>query len=147
MSPGGLACAVLSAAQPAGESVQYRSELAGLQAAGIGGINQNGFKPNFIDRVSDQADPVVKLLAHMKARQLTRIEPTAKGQADWTQTIHQKAKDARDFWSQCTLGYDSGDGDLYKWLLVDGYVGVSLEFSKITAEWRHDGWMKVLVLL
>ena len=83
----------------------------------------------------------------MKARQLTHIEPTAEGEAGWTQTTHQKAKDARDFLSQCTPSYCSGEGDLGKELLVDGYGGGSLEFSKIIAEWRHDGRMKGLVLL
>ena len=92
-------------------------------------------------------DPVVKLFAHMKASQLTRIERTAEGEADWTQTIHQKAKDARDVLSQCTPGHHSGEGDLDKGLLVDGYDGGSLEFSKVIAEWRHDGQMKSLVLL
>ena len=83
----------------------------------------------------------------MKARQLTRIESAAEGEVDWTQTIHQKAKDARDVLSQCTPGHHSGEGDLDKGLLVDGYDGGSLEFSKVIAEWRHDGRMKGLVLL
>ena len=43
-------------------------------------------------------------------------------------------------------GYYSGEGDLDKGLLVDGYGGGSLEFSKIIAEWRHDGQMTGLVL-
>ena len=83
----------------------------------------------------------------MKARQLTRIESAAEGEVDWTQTIHQKAKDAREFLSQCTPSYCSGEGDLDKGLIVDGYDGGSLEFSKVIAEWRHDGRMKGLVLL
>ena len=33
------------------------------------------------------------------------------------------AKDARDFLSQSTPGYYSGEGDLDKELLVDGYGG------------------------
>jgi cyclohexanone monooxygenase len=56
------------------------------------------------------------------------------------------AQDARDFLSQSTSGYYSGEGDLDKGLLVDCYGGGSLEFSKIIAEWRHDGQMKGLVL-
>jgi cyclohexanone monooxygenase len=83
----------------------------------------------------------------MKARQVTHIGPTAEGGAGWTQTIHQQAKDVRDFLSQCTPGYHSGEGDLDKGLLVDGYDDGSLEFSKVIAEWRHDGRMKGLVLL
>jgi cyclohexanone monooxygenase len=49
--------------------------------------------------------------------------------------------------SQSTSGYYSGEGDLDKGLLVDGYGGGSLEFSKIIAEWLDDGRMKSLVLL
>ena len=70
----------------------------------------------------------------MKARQLTRIEPTTQVGVDLTQTIHQKAKDTRDFLSQCSSGYYSVEGDLDKGLLVDGDGGGSLEFSKIIAE-------------
>ena len=78
---------------------------------------------------------------------LPALPRTAEGEADWTQTIHQKAKDAREFLSQCTPSYCSGEGDLDKELLVDCYGGGSLEFSKVIAEWRHDGQMKSLVLL
>ena len=57
------------------------------------------------------------------------------------------AKGARDFLSQSTSGYYSGEGDLDKGLLVDCHDGGLLEFSKTIAEWLHDGQMKSLVLL
>ena len=110
------------------------------------GISQSGFKPNFTDMLAEQADHVVNLLSHMRARQLTRIEPTAEAEAAWSKTIHHKATDTRAFLSQCTPGYYSGEGDLNKGLLVECYGGGSLEFSRIMAEWRLDGQLKGLTL-
>lgn len=110
------------------------------------GIGQNGFKPNFTDMLGEQATHVVNLLAYMKSRHLTRIEPTAQAEAEWTKIIHQKARDVRAFLSQCTPGYYNGEGDVNKGLLIDCYGGGSLEFSKILDEWLQEGQMAGLAL-
>jgi cyclohexanone monooxygenase len=108
------------------------------------GISQNGFKPNFVDMLGEQSDHVVKMLKHMKAQNLTRIEPTAEAENQWLDVIREKSRQVRAFLAECTPGYYSGEGDVDKGLLVDTYGGGSLEFTKLLDDWHADGNMKGL---
>ena len=110
------------------------------------GVSQNGFKPNFIDMLGEQTDHVLKIIRHMKAHGLKRVEPTAEAEAEWIKTIREKSKLLRVFLAQCTPGYYSGEGDLDRGLLVDTYGAGSLEFTRILDEWHADGEMRGLSL-
>jgi len=110
------------------------------------GVSQNGFKPNFVDMLGEQTDHVLKIIGHVKAHGLARVEPTAEAEAQWVATIREKSTLLRAFLAQCTPGYYSGEGDLDKGLLVDTYGAGSLEFSRILDEWHGDGQMRGLDL-
>ena len=110
------------------------------------GVSQNGFKPNFVDMLGEQTDHVLKIIGHVKAHGLARVEPTAEAEAQWVATIREKSTLLRAFLVQCTPGYYSGEGDLDKGLLVDTYGAGSLEFSRILDEWHGDGQMRGLDL-
>jgi cyclohexanone monooxygenase len=110
------------------------------------GVSQNGFKPNFVDMLGEQTDHVLKIIRHMKAHELVRVEPTAEAEAEWVKTIREKSKLLRVFLAQCTPGYYSGEGDLDRGLLVDTYGAGSLEFTRILGEWHEGGEMRGLLL-
>jgi cyclohexanone monooxygenase len=110
------------------------------------GVSQNGFKPNFVDMLSEQTDHLLKMIRHMKAYGLERLEPTAEAEAQWVETIRDKSKLLRVFLAQCTPGYYSGEGDLDRGLLVDTYGAGSLEFSRLLTDWHADGQMRGLEL-
>ncbi|MDZ4359778.1 MAG: monooxygenase, partial [Variovorax sp.] len=110
------------------------------------GVSQNGFKPNFVDMLGEQTDHLLKMIRHMRAHGLERLEPTAEAEAQWVETIREKSTLLRVFLAQCTPGYYSGEGDLDRGLLVDTYGAGSLEFSKLLADWHADGQMHGLDL-
>ena len=110
------------------------------------GISQNGFKPNLVDMLGEQSDHILKVLQHMREHRLTRVEPTAKAEAQWQEVIREKSRQVRAFLAECTPGYYSGEGNVDKGLLVDTYGGGSLEFSKLLGEWYADGQMKGLAV-
>ncbi len=98
------------------------------------GISQNGFKPNFVDMLGEQSDHIVKMIGLLRDKNLTRVEPTAEGEAQWQEVIREKSKLVRAFLTECTPGYYSGEGDVDKGLLVDTYGEGSLEFTKLLNE-------------
>lgn len=113
------------------------------------GISQNGYKVNFIDMLEEQVAHVVKILTRLQQLNASRIEPSAKAEASWVRTIHEKSEAFAAFVAECTPGYYNGEGgDVRKGLLVECYGGGagSLEFTELLTQWHADGCMEGLMI-
>ncbi len=110
------------------------------------GLGQSGFRVNFTDMMTEQADHIVGLIAEVRARGGSRIEATAEAEADWIATIDRESRNMRAFLATCTPGYYGGEGDAKRGFLTQSYGGGSIAFTQLLTDWRAAGDCAGLVI-
>jgi cation diffusion facilitator CzcD-associated flavoprotein CzcO len=111
------------------------------------GVTQNGLTANFPHMLDEQAQHIAEVIRHAKAQEARSIEPTAEAEAEWVETIKQKAMNNREFLEACTPGYYNNEGMPAQGAGLAGelYGGGSVEFHDIIRKWRLEGQMKGLL--
>ncbi|MCC6205377.1 MAG: NAD(P)/FAD-dependent oxidoreductase [Hyphomicrobiales bacterium] len=106
------------------------------------GASQNGVSVNYSSMVDDQARHIAYIINEGKARQATRVQPTAEAEAEWVSTIRSLAMNNRTFMENCTPGYYNNEGkfDLEAGTFGgDVYTPGANAFNALLAEWRKKG--------
>ena len=108
------------------------------------GLTHNGLTANFPHMLEEQSQHIADLIQHAKSQEARCIEPTAEAEAEWVETIKQKAMNNRDFLEACTPGYYNNEGKPAQGTGLAGelYGGGSVEFHDIIRKWRADREMK-----
>ncbi len=112
------------------------------------GITQNALTANFPHMLEEQARHIAEVIQHAKANEARSLEPTPEAEAEWVETIKQKAMNNRDFLDACTPGYYNNEGKPAEGTGLAGglYGGGPIEFHEIIRKWRTEGQMKGLKL-
>ena len=112
------------------------------------GITQNALTANFPHMLEEQSRHIAEVIQHAKANEARSLEPTPEAEAEWVETIKQKAMNNRDFLEACTPGYYNNEGKPEKGFGLAGelYGGGPVEFHEIIRIWRTEGQMKGLKL-
>ena len=101
---------------------------------------QSGFTANYPHALSEQSIHAAHIIAEARARNATRIEPTAAAEQAWTGEILTAVLDRRKFLEECTPGYYNGEGQLSPLAAsFSSYGKGSDAFFKLLADWRDAG--------
>ncbi len=109
------------------------------------GITQNALTANFTHMLYEQSAHIADVVQHAKQHEARCLEPTPEAEAEWVETIKQKASKS-DFHIECTPGYYNNEGQLDQGPgFVGGlYDGGPIEFHELIRKWRSDGELKGL---
>ena len=121
------------------------STLHGLQTRGfpncfILGNAQTGFTANFPHMLDEQCSHIAYIVDHARQHQLSRIEVSEAAEAEWVQTIIDKARLGLKFFEECTPGYYNNEGKPGERNGQNSqYGGGPVEFFNLLAQWREQG--------
>ena len=109
------------------------------------GITQNALTANFTHMLDEQSAHIAEVIQHAKSMEARNLEPTAEAEAEWAETVRQKASQS-DFHYECTPGYYNNEGHLDQGPgFVGGlYDGGPIEFHQLIRKWRSEGDFKGL---
>ncbi|HUA35077.1 MAG TPA: NAD(P)/FAD-dependent oxidoreductase [Candidatus Binataceae bacterium] len=111
------------------------------------GLTQNALTANFPHMLEEQARHIADVILHAKSNEARCIEPTTEAEAEWCETIKQKAVNNLGFLQECTPGYYNNEGKpgATKGFVSEQYGGGPVEFYNMVREWRANGEMKGLI--
>lgn len=101
---------------------------------------QAGFTASYPHLLNEQAKHLTYIIQNGIEKGLNEVEATEEGEAQWVQQCISKARDAGDFFENCTPGYYNNEGQMSDRSVQNGfYGGGSIEFFKILEDWREKG--------
>jgi cyclohexanone monooxygenase len=105
------------------------------------GITQNALTANFPHMLEEQSRHIAEVIQHAKSNEARALEPTEEAEAEWVETIKQKAMNNRDYLEACTPGYYNNEGKPAEGTGLAGgiYGGGPLEFHELIKQWRVEG--------
>ncbi|GLY38935.1 monooxygenase [Amycolatopsis sp. NBRC 101858] len=104
------------------------------------GSTQNAVSVNFVHVLEEQSEHVGSVVAEAERRGGVLVEPAAKAEDGWVETIRARAIDMHTFLSECTPGYYNFEGKPRK--RVESFGGGPVEFLALVRAWRADGGME-----
>ena len=109
------------------------------------GITQNALTANFTHTLYEQSAHIADVVQHAKLHEARCLEPTPEAEAEWVETVKQKAS-KQDFHHECTPGYYNNEGQLDQGpgFVGELYDGGPIEFHELIRKWRSDGELKGL---
>jgi cation diffusion facilitator CzcD-associated flavoprotein CzcO len=108
-------------------------------------IVQSGFTVNFTHMLGETSKHIAFIIARALGEGLRSIEVSEEAEAEWVETIIQRAMLGNDFQQSCTPGYYNNEGKPGEASRQNGfYLGGPTEFMEILEAWRVDGGMKGL---
>jgi cyclohexanone monooxygenase len=104
------------------------------------GITQNALTANFPHMLEEQSRHIAEVILHAKHNEARALEPTPEAEAEWVETIKQKAMNNRDYLDACTPGYYNNEGKPAEGTGLAGgiYGGGPIEFHELIRQWRTD---------
>jgi len=98
---------------------------------------------NFPHALSEQAEHLAFILAEMKKRNKTRVQPSAGAEAEYVAEVHRLANSGTRFYAECTPGYYNSEGapGNKAGAFSDMYGGGSIRFFRMLEKWREEGTM------
>jgi cyclohexanone monooxygenase len=104
------------------------------------GVTQNALTANFPHMLEEQSRHITEVIQHAKQNEARALEPTPEAEAEWVETIKQKAMNNRDFLEACTPGYYNNEGKLGEGAGLAGglYGGGPIEFHELIKQWRAE---------
>ncbi len=104
------------------------------------GHTQGGFTVNYHHLLEESSGHLCHILRYAIDHDLSTVEATAEGEAEWLVTLVESARDIRSFQEQCTPGYYNNEGQP----AVGGFLGSSygngpMPFFQLLADWRDAG--------
>jgi cation diffusion facilitator CzcD-associated flavoprotein CzcO len=110
------------------------------------GVTQNALTANFPHMLEEQSRHIAELIQHAKSNEARCLEPTPEAEAEWAETMKQKAINSRNFLEACTPGYYNNEGNVDAGFGFGAlYGGGPVEFYDLVRKWREDGQMKGLL--
>jgi len=103
------------------------------------GISQNALSVNMTAMFDDQAQHIAYIIAQVKARGATTVEPTVPAQEQWVATIRKLSVSNEAFLNACTPGYYNNEGATGGGLTGEIYAPGINAFNDLLAEWRAQG--------
>jgi cyclohexanone monooxygenase len=101
---------------------------------------QAGFTANFPHLSNEQAKHIAYIIRRSVDEKRLVVEATAEGEQAWVEQCIGKARNAGDFFENCTPGYYNNEGKLSERSVQNGfYGGGSVEFFKLLEAWRAGG--------
>ncbi len=108
---------------------------------------QAGFTASYPHLLNEQAVHLSYIIKNGIDKGLKTVEATEAGEAKWVEQCINKARDAGDFFENCTPGYYNNEGQMSERSVQNGfYGGGSIEFFKILEDWREEGGLDGLEL-
>jgi len=109
--------------------------------------SQAGFTASYPHALNEQAKHIAYIVKTALDRGLRRVEASEEGEAGWVQHCIDKARDAGDFFENCTPGYYNNEGKMSERNAQDGfYGGGPVVFFKTLEDWRESGELAGLEL-
>jgi cyclohexanone monooxygenase len=98
--------------------------------------------------LEEQALHIADIIQHAKSNEARALEPTAEAEAEWVETIKQKAVNNREYLEACTPGYYNNEGKPAEGTGLFGglYGGGAVEFHDLIRKWRTERELKGLLL-
>jgi cyclohexanone monooxygenase len=113
----------------------------------IVGNGQAGFTANFPHMTNEQSKHLAYIIRECIDRQATHVEVTPEAEAQWVQTIIDKAIMRQKFAEECTPGYYNNEGKPSALAIRNGSYGAGpIAFVKILEDWRANGNLEGLEL-
>jgi cyclohexanone monooxygenase len=101
---------------------------------------QAGFTASYPHMLNEQARHLAYVIAEAARAGAATVEVTREAEQAWIDQCIQKARQAGDFFENCTPGYYNNEGKPGERSAQDGfYGGGSPEFIRILEAWRADG--------
>jgi cyclohexanone monooxygenase len=101
---------------------------------------QAGFTASYPHLLSEQAIHLAYIIQKGIEQGRSLFEATEEGEAKWVAQCISKARDAGDFFENCTPGYYNNEGQQSERSVQNGfYGGGSIAFFKILEDWRNQG--------
>ena len=108
---------------------------------------QAGFTASYPHLLDEQAKNIAYIIGTGLEKGLRCVEASEQGEAAWVQQCMDKARNAGDFFENCTPGYYNNEGKTSEQSAQNGfYGGGSIEFFKILEDWRKKGQLEGLDL-
>jgi cyclohexanone monooxygenase len=108
---------------------------------------QAGFTASYPHLLDEQAKNISYIIQKGIEQGLQTVEASEEGEAGWVKQCLEKARDAGDFFENCTPGYYNNEGKTSELSAQNGfYGGGSIEFFKILEDWRSEGHLEGLDL-
>ena len=110
------------------------------------GITQNALTANFTHMLYEQSAHIADVVQHAKQHEARCLEPTPEAEAEWVETIQQKATQGRISTSNARPVTTTTKANSIR---VPGFVGGlydggPIEFHELIRKWRSDGELKGL---
>ncbi|MBB3665578.1 cation diffusion facilitator CzcD-associated flavoprotein CzcO [Prauserella sediminis] len=102
------------------------------------GSTQNAVSFNFAHNLQEQSENLAAVVAEAERRGVL-VEPTAKAEQAWIDTIHARRIDMSAFQAECTPGYYNLEGQPPK--STNHFGGGAMEFAELVRAWRSNGGM------
>lgn len=104
------------------------------------GLTQNTLTVNFPHMLDEQAGHIAYLMQSAANRQAQVLEPTAKGEAEWVETIRNSQAGGTKFLAECTPGYYNNEGDASKGhgLYANVYGAGPIACFELLKAWRDS---------
>jgi cyclohexanone monooxygenase len=110
------------------------------------GVSQNALSVNMTAMFDDQAKHISYIIAEMKKRHKTTVQPEQEAQDEWVKLIAGMQINNEAYQNACTPGYYNNEGKPRGGLGGGVYTPGINAFNKLLEEWRNDGAMKGLEL-
>ncbi len=108
---------------------------------------QAGFTASYPHLLDEQSKHIAYIVGTGIERGARVVEASEEGEAAWVQQCIDKARNAGDFFENCTPGYYNNEGKTSELSAQNGfYGGGSPEFFRILADWRSEGSLQGLDL-
>lgn len=104
------------------------------------GPMQNAASVNYVHILDEQAVHVAEVIAEADKSGARYVEPSARAEQDWVDTIREKAADLYAFHAECTPGYYNNEGMPRP--RNESYGDGPVAFHALLRRWRADGGMK-----
>jgi len=110
------------------------------------GLTQTGLAPNFTYMLDGQATHIAHVIAEVKARAATTVEPTPEAEAEWVRRVTGPSF-ITEYQNTCTPGYYNGEGkNTGQGFLEAQDPDGAVRFFDMLARWREQGEFAGLIV-
>jgi len=129
-----------------GLSTMHGMHSRGFPNSFFFGPQQAGFTANYTHSLDEQSIHLAYILKTMKEKNMTLVEASKEGEANWVKTIIDNSRDMLSFQESCTPGYYNNEGKPMQAPQNNPYGGGALNFFKLMKKWRDKGDLQGLEL-
>jgi len=110
------------------------------------GLTQTGLAPNFTYMLDGQATHIAHVIAEVRARAATTVEPTVEAEEEWVRRVTAPSF-ITEYQNTCTPGYYNGEGkNTGQGFLEAQDPDGAVRFFDMLARWREQGEFAGLIV-